>query len=272
MRHQSMRKGSLVFSLAHKLSLQEALDENDHSSESHYPLLYPYSLSVIFPAYNEAENIHTTITSALNALPSLVSDFEIIVVNDGSKDETGAIAEALASSTPAVRVFHHPVNRGCGAALATGFGTATKEFCFYMDSDGQFDIRDLGRLLPMLHTYDGVFGYRIHRQDSLLRKVNAWGWNLLIRCIFHLQIRDIDGAFKIFRTDYLRQIQLEAHGAMMLTELVYKFAKAGYTYTQVGVNHYPRVKGHSTGGNLKVILRAFRELGYYAQKWSAEEL
>ncbi len=272
MRHQSMREGSLLFSLAHKLSRQEFLDENDHSSESHYPSLYPYSLSVIFPAYNEAENIHTTIASALSALPSLVSDFEIIVVNDGSKDETGAIAEAFASSTSSVRVLHHPANRGCGAALATGFRVATKEFCFYMDSDGQFDIWDLRRLLPLLRTYDGVFGYRIHRQDSLLRKLNAWGWNLLIRCIFNLHIRDIDGAFKIFRTDYLRHIQLEAHGALMLTELVYKFSRAGYTYTQVGVNHYPRVKGHSTGGNPKVILRAFRELGYYAQKWNAEEL
>jgi hypothetical protein len=140
-----------------------------------------------------------------------------------------------------------------------------------MDSDGQFDIRDLDRLLPMLREYDGVFGYRIHRQDSVLRKVNAWGWNLLIRHIFNLRIRDIDGAFKIFRTAYLRQVQLEAYGAMMLTELVYKFSRAGYTYTQVGVNHYPRMKGCSTGGNLKVILRAFKELGYYARKWSAEE-
>ena len=261
-----------MFSLTHGLSEQKPLDGNSHSPESHRPSLYPYSLSVIFPAYNEAENIHTTITSALSVLPSLVSDFEIIVINDGSKDETGAIAEALATSTPTVRVCHHPVNRGCGAALATGFGAATKEFCFYMDSDGQFDIRDLDRLLPMLREYDGVFGYRIRRQDSLLRKINAWGWNLLIRRVFNLQVRDIDGAFKIFRTVYLREIQLEANGALMLTELVYKFSRAGYTYTQVGVNHYPRIKGHSTGGNLKVILRAFKELGYYAQKWSTEEI
>jgi putative flippase GtrA/GT2 family glycosyltransferase len=233
---------------------------------------YLYSLSVIFPAYNEAENIRTTIYSALRALPSLVWDFEIIVVDDGSKDGTGAVAEAIASSTPYVRVLHHPINKGYGAALATGFGAATKEFCFYMDSDGQFDIRDLGRLLPMLHEYDGVFGYRIHRRDPLLRKLNSWGWNLLVRFIFNLKIRDIDGAFKIFRTDYFRQVQLEARGALMPTELVYKFARAGYTYTEIAVNHYPRVKGHPTGANLKVIWRAFRELSYYTRKWSTEEL
>lgn len=231
---------------------------------------YPYSLSVIFPAYNEEENIHTTIYAALNALPSLVRDFEIIVVDDGSKDNTGIIADTIASSTAYVRAIHHPINRGCGAALATGFGAATKEFCFYMDSDGQFDIRDLSKLLPMLHKYDGVFGYRVDRQDHWIRKLNAWGWNLIVRNTFDLKIRDIDGAFKIFPTAYFSKVQLEARGALMLTELVYKFARAGYTYTEVGVNHYPRVKGRSTGANPKVIWRAFRELGYYAQKWSAD--
>jgi glycosyltransferase involved in cell wall biosynthesis len=234
--------------------------------------LYRYSLSVILPAYNEAENIQSTIASVLSALPPLVSDFEIIVVNDGSKDQTGAVAATIASSTRGIKVIHHPVNKGYGAALATGFRAASKEFCFYMDSDGQFDINDLGKLLPMLHEYDGVFGYRIHRQDSLIRKLNAWGWNQLVRFIFNLKIRDIDSGFKIFRTDYFKQVQLESSGALMPTELVYKFARAGYTYTEVGVNHYPRPKGRSRKANLKGNLRAFGELVHYAQKWGTEKL
>ena len=171
-----------------------------------------------------------------------MSDFEIIVVDDGSKDQTGVIVEALARLRRGIRVIHHPVNRGYGAALKTGFAAATKEFCFYMDSDGQFDIRDLGKLLPMLNEYDGVFGYRMQRRDSWMRKVNAWGWNLLVRFVFNLKVRDIDSGFKIFHTDYFRQIQLETHGALMPTELVYKFARAGYTHAEVGVKHYPRLK------------------------------
>ncbi len=234
--------------------------------------LYRYSLSVILPAYNEAENIQSTIASVLSVLPPLVSDFEIIVVNDGSKDKTGVVAATIASSTRGIKVIHHPVNKGYGAALATGFRAASKEFCFYMDSDGQFDIRDLSKLLPMLHEYDGVFGYRMRRQDSLIRKLNAWGWNHLVRFIFNLKIRDIDSGFKIFRTDYFRQVQLESSGALMPTELVYKFARAGYTYTEVGVNHYPRPQGRSRRANLKGILGAFRELVHYAQKWGTEKL
>ena len=234
--------------------------------------LYRYSLSVILPAYNEAENIQATLYAVLNVLPPLVSDFEIIVVDDGSKDQTGAIVESLAYSIPVIRVIHHPVNRGYGAALATGFGAATKEFCFYMDSDGQFDIRDLSKLLPLLQEYDGVFGYRVRRRDSWMRKVNAWGWNLLIRFTFNLKIRDVDSAFKIFRTDCVRQVQLESHGPLMPTELVYKFARAGYAYAEVGVKHYPRVKGRSRKANLGSTLCAFRELSYYVQKWGAEKL
>jgi putative flippase GtrA/GT2 family glycosyltransferase len=233
---------------------------------------YDVSLSVVFPAYNEEGNIHQTIYEALFALPHLVRDYEIIVVNDGSKDGTGAIADAIACTIPErVTVIHHSPNKGYGAALTSGFLAASKEFTFYMDSDGQFDIRDLARLLPQLEQYDGVFGYRIDRQDTFFRKCISWGWNSLMRFIFRIHIRDIDGAFKIFRTAYFQDILLETRGAMIDAELIYKFSRAGYTYTEVGVTHYPRTKGESSGGNPLVILKAFKELLYYANKWSTEE-
>jgi glycosyltransferase involved in cell wall biosynthesis len=232
---------------------------------------YPYSLSLVLPAYNEWENIAETLYAALNILPSLVQDFEIIVVNDHSNDETGVIAEAIASMTGSIRVLHHATNRGCGAALATGFAVASKEYSFYMDSDGQFDISDLCIMLPELHEYDGVFGYRIDRKDTFARKLNALLWNIIIRFIFNLKIHDIDCGFKIFRTEYFKRVKLEAEGALMLTELVYKFARAGYSYAEVGVQHYPRVKGRPTGANMSVIVRAFKELLYYTQKWGIEE-
>lgn len=239
-------------------------------SQSHISR-FPLSLSVVLPAYNEEAIIATTVEKAIQALTQIVADFEVLVVNDGSKDRTGEIVAAIAEQEPRVRLVTHQVNQGAGAALVSGFVQASKTYTFYMDSDGQFDIYDLNWLLPQLENYDGVFGYRLDRQDSWMRKVNAWGWNQLVRAIFNVQVRDIDCAFKVFRTDYFRQVALEARGAVLLTEVVYKFTRAGYDYTQIPVQHLPREAGNATGAKLSVIARAFKELFFYAAKWRKEE-
>lgn len=232
---------------------------------------FPLSLSVVLPAYNEEAVIATTVTNAVEALVQIVADFEILVVNDGSQDRTGEIVAAIAERESRVRLITHQVNQGAGAALVSGFMQATKSYTFYMDSDGQFDIYDLAALLPHLDTYDGVFGYRFDRQDTWMRKLNAWGWNQLVRLIFHMRIKDIDCAFKVFRTDYFQQVVLEARGAVLLTEVVYKFTRAGYGYTQIPVKHLPREAGKATGASPSVILRAFKEMFFYAAKWYREE-
>lgn len=232
---------------------------------------FPLSLSVVLPAYNEEAVIAITVEKAICALDQIVADFEIIVVNDGSRDKTGEIVAAIVARDPRVRLITHQVNQGAGAALVSGFVQASKTYTFYMDSDGQFDIYDLSWLLPHLGTYDGVFGYRLDRQDSWMRKVNAWGWNQLVRAVFTLQVRDIDCAFKIFPTEYFRQVVLEARGAVLLTEVVYKFTRSGYRYTQIPVKHLPREAGKATGAKLSVIVRAFKELFFYATKWHKEE-
>jgi len=235
------------------------------------PSYFPVSISIVLPAYNEEAVIATTVARVFQALSRMVTDFEILVVNDGSKDRTGAIVAAMAAQQPRVRPITHRVNQGAGAALVSGFMRATKAYTFYMDSDGQFDIYDLARLLPYVGEYDGVFGYRLHRQDTWIRKFNAWCWNRVVRFVFNVRVRDIDCAFKIFRTDYLRQVVLEARGALLLTEVVYKFAHAGYSYTEVPVRHLPRAGGNPTGAKPSVILRAFKELFFYASKWYEEE-
>ena len=232
---------------------------------------FPVSISIVLPAYNEEVVIATTVRRVFLALSRMVADFEILVVNDGSKDRTGAIVGAIAAQEPRVRLITHQVNQGAGAALVSGFMRASKAYTFYMDADGQFDINDLVRLLPYLGEYDGVFGYRFDRQDPWMRKFNAWCWNKVVRFVFNLRVRDIDCAFKVFRTDYFRQVVLEARGALLLTEVVYKFARAGYNYTEVPVRHLPREGGNPTGAKPSVILRAFKELFYYAQKWQEEE-
>jgi len=232
---------------------------------------FPISISIVLPAYNEEAVIATTVSRVFQALSRMGADFEILVVNDGSKDRTGAIVAAIAMQEPRVRLVTHQVNQGAGAALVSGFIRATKAYTFYMDADGQFDINDLVRMLPYLREYDGVFGYRFNRRDSWLRKLYAWGWNHLVRFVFNLSIKDIDCAFKIFRTDYFRRVVLEARGALLLTEVVYKFARAGYIYTELPVRHLPREGGNPTGAKPRVILRAFKELFYYASKWHEEE-
>ena len=230
-----------------------------------------HSLSIILPAYNEAQVIASTVSTAHSVLDGWKWDFEIIVVNDGSTDQTGAILAALAARDPRIRLVTHPVNQGYGAALVSGFAAATKELTFFMDADGQFDISDLQTFFLFIDRYDAVIGYRMDRQDSWMRKLNAWGWKLLIGWVLGVLVRDVDCAFKLLHTDFLRQHPLQTRGAMINAELLYALKQAGGTYQELGVQHLPRQAGRATGAKLSVILRAFRELFSYAHKWRREK-
>jgi glycosyltransferase involved in cell wall biosynthesis len=230
-----------------------------------------HSLSIVLPAYNEDAVIGVTLVQVLNVLAAWVQDLEIIVVNDGSTDRTGVIISTIIEVEPRVRVVTHERNQGYGSALVDGFAAATKELTFFMDSDGQFDIHDLARLLLFIDEYDAVIGYRLDRQDTWVRKLNAWGWNLLTRNVLGIHARDIDCAFKLLRTNFLHQHPLETRGAMINAELLYKLKRVGYTYREVGVHHLPRQGGRATGANLRVIARAFRELFHFTREWRREE-
>lgn len=229
------------------------------------------SVSAVLPAHNEEAAIASTLQSVLCTLASWLADFEIIVVNDGSSDRTGAILDEIAAAQPRVRIIHHPTNQGYGAALVSGFEACSKDLVFFMDADGQFDIRDLADFFPLLEHYDAVLGYRINRQDTWMRKANALGWKLLVRLVFGIRVRDVDCAFKLYNGTFFREHHLETRGAMINTEMLYKFTRAGYTYTQLGVHHLPRKGGKATGARPLVILRAFRELFTCAWKWRREE-
>ena len=257
----------VVFVTNNSHGKENIFQARSQSEITHFPL----NLSVVLPAYNEEAVIATTVENAIDVLNRIVNDFEILVVDDGSSDKTGEIVASIVTQDPRVHLITHQVNQGAGAALVSGFVQASKTYTFYMDSDGQFDISDLNWLLPLLGEYDGVFGYRLDRLDSWMRKMNAWGWNQLVRTVFNMRVRDIDCAFKIFPTKYFHQVVLEARGAMLLTEVVYKFIRAGYLYTQIPVKHLPREAGKATGAKLSVILRAFKELFFYARKWHKEE-
>ncbi len=235
------------------------------------PLPAAHSLSVVLPVYNEEQVIATTVEQVIRYLAGCSGDFEVIVVNDGSSDRTAAILAELARRDGRVRVLTHERNQGYGAALADGFAAATKELTFFMDSDGQFDIRELQRFLPLIGTYDAVIGYRCKRQDTLMRRLNAWGWKLIVGLALQVHVRDIDCAFKLLRTDFLHRYPLETRGAMINAELLYRLKRSGCRVKEVGVRHLPRQGGRATGAKLSVIGRAFWELFLYRRRWRHEE-
>jgi glycosyltransferase involved in cell wall biosynthesis len=218
------------------------------------------SISVFFPCYNEQENVGRTVEKALDVLEKLNADFEVIIVDDGSSDNTGRIADELSARHGRIKVVHHRGNLGYGAALQSGFKAATKELVFYTDGDGQFDINEMPPLLSLMEQYDIVSCYRLNRQDSIIRKINGWCWTKLVCLLFGMKIRDIDCAFKLYKREIFDKIELSSKGALIDAEILARAVRKGYRITQKGVHHYPRAAGKQTGASVRVIIRAFREL------------
>ncbi len=224
------------------------------------PPLSPLTLTIFFPCYNEEANVERVTRQALEVGRAIAAELEVIIVNDGSRDRTGEIADRLAAEIPEVRAVHNRPNRGYGGALQAGFAAATKNWIFYTDGDGQFDIGELPKLLPLLADHDIVSCYRLDRQDSPMRKLNAWAWTTLVNLLFRMGVRDIDCAFKIYPKPFIDRIELHSEGALIDTEMLAKARNLGLSIAQVGVHHYPRTAGTQSGANLRVILRAFKEL------------
>ncbi|WP_320046876.1 glycosyltransferase family 2 protein [uncultured Ilyobacter sp.] len=224
------------------------------------PPLKPLSLTIFFPCYNEEANVEQVTRKAVEVGRQVADDLEVLIVNDGSKDGTKEIADRLAEEIPEVRAVHNNPNRGYGGALQRGFREATKNWIFYTDGDGQFDLGEIPRVLPLLAQYDIVSCYRLDRKDPFMRKANAFAWSTLVNMLFHIGVKDIDGAFKFYPKSFIDAIELHSTGALIDTEMLAKARNLNLSIGQVGVNHYPRTAGEQTGANLKVILRAFKEL------------
>ena len=219
------------------------------------------ALSYFFPAHNEAANLRGLVEEALATLPSLAEAFEVVIVDDGSRDATPQIADELAAADPRVRAVHHPRNLGYGAALRTGFASARHDLIAFTDGDRQFRVADIGRLTARYAEggAEAVVGYRIKRADPLVRTLYARAYRLANRVFFGLTITDVDCACKLFRRDALRGICVESGGAFFSAELLIKLRAAGRTVVEVGVPHYPRTAGSPTGAKPGVILRAVRD-------------
>jgi glycosyltransferase involved in cell wall biosynthesis len=220
-------------------------------------------LSYFFPAHDEEANLEALVSEALDRLPALARTFEIIVVDDGSRDATPAIADRLAAEHPdLVRAVHHPTNLGYGVALRSGFRAARYDLVAFTDGDRQFKVADLGRLTARLAQGDEpdvVAGYRIKRADPLVRTLYARAYRLANRIFFGLKVRDVDCACKLFRRSALAGLRVESGGAFFSAELLIKLRARGRTVVEVGVPHYPRTAGSATGARPRVVLRAVRD-------------
>lgn len=217
-------------------------------------------LSVFFPFYNEEANIAAQTKQALKIIPQFAEKFEIILVDDGSADKTGQIGQKLAADHPNVVLVSHSKNRGYGGALKSGFRKAKYEWIFFSDGDRQFDLKEIGRLLPLTSQADLVIGYRQKRADTPIRLINAKLFNLLIRLLFGLKVTDIDCAFKLIKKEVVNSLELKSDGALISSELLIKAQKAGYKIAQTPVSHYPRKIGSPTGANPRVIFKAFYDI------------
>lgn len=216
-------------------------------------------ISIFFPAFNDAGSIGLLVNSAFEILPTLTDDYEVIVVNDGSTDETRGVLAELERHYPQLRIVEHPSNQGYGAALRSGFQHATRELVFYTDGDGQYDVRQLpalhARLTPAV---DVVNGYKVKRADKAHRGMLGGVYNRLARLLFRLPIRDVDCDFRLLRRSALERINLSSSSGAICVELVRKLRSAGATFAEVPVNHYPRLHGRSQFFTpRRVILTAF---------------
>lgn len=217
-------------------------------------------LSVFLPCHNEEANVERTVNGLLGALGRIAREGEVIVVDDGSRDRTGEIAERLAAANPRVKVVHHLVNRGYGGAVISGILASKQPYVLLCDGDGQFDPSDLELLVPKIAVCDVVVGWRRRRADPLMRRVNGKAWTTLVRVLFGIRLHDIDCGFKLFKRQCLDGLELRSRGAMISTELMARLAAGGARICEVEVRHLPRSAGEQSGANFKVIVRAFVEL------------
>src|ERR1700730_4345952 len=222
-----------------------------------------YSVSAVLPAYNKEAIIERTVRHVAGGLRAQAHDFEIIVSNDGSRDNTAGVLAYLQAREPDLnlRVVTHDRNRGYGAALASGFDAARKDLIFLTDGDKQFDVTELSDFLPAMNAQtDLVIGWRRKRADPPMRKLNALGWKLLVNLLFGYTARDVDCAFKLFRRRVWESMTVQSRGATFSAEFLIKARRVGFHEKKLPRSHFPRTAVSRTGARPDVIVRAFAEL------------
>ena len=239
------------------------------------------SLSVVLPAYNEEANIGPMVDAALEVLPSVAEDYEVLIVDDGSRDATASVAQDLVDRHyPSVRLLVHDGNRGYGVAIRTGFQSSRGDLVFYTDADRQFDISELAYFLALAQTADLVIGFRVYRYDTAIRSIVSWIYNRIVSVLFRVAVRDVDCAFKLMRREVVDKLDLQSDDFFIDTEIVACARRWNFSIAQKGVRHYPRVAGETTvvlgdvPRTLKTVARMWRRihLPSRAQRLEAETI
>jgi glycosyltransferase involved in cell wall biosynthesis len=220
----------------------------------------PTSITYFFPAYNEEGNLTPMVQQALKVLPAFASEFDIVIVDDGSRDGTEVEGQRLADLHPQVTYHRHAGNLGYGEAIRSGLKALRGEVAFYTDGDQQFDLGELSQAWPLLAGADVVAGYRIKRADQAYRLFIAWTYNRLIRVVFGLRMHDVDCAFKLIRREVVESVDPTSGGAFFSAEFLLRAHHQGFRVVEVGVHHYPRTLGKSKGATPRVILRTVKEM------------
>lgn len=225
------------------------------------------SLSVFFPAYYDEKNIGKVVHKAIKVLEELqLKDYEITIIEDASPDKCGEVADELARQYPKVKVIHHEKNRGYGATIYEGFTTAKLDYVFYTDGDNQFDLEELKKFVALVPYSDLVVGYRKKKQYSTYRKITSFVYNLVLRWAFDIDYIDVDCAFKIIKRDLFDKITINTKDAFIDAEILIQAKRLGYTSTEIGVKHLPRVDGVSTAARPSIIFRTIKEIYQYKKK------
>ncbi len=217
-------------------------------------------VSFFCPAYNDQDNIRSTVENVIGTLESLEQDYEIIIVEDGSPDGTAEVADALAEEYPGVKVIHHKTNRGYGGALRSGFCHAVSfDKVAYTDGDGQYDFAEFTLLLQAYDSGCAVAGYRLNRADSRKRVIQTGMFGLLLKLLFRLNVRDVNCSMKLFSRETLSDIVITSDSAFIDAEILIKLQRNGVEIRQVGVHHRPRLHGIASGAKLSVVLSTIRD-------------
>lgn len=217
------------------------------------------SLSVILPAYNEGLNITTAIEAVFRSTMDLFEDVEVIVVDDGSSDNTSELVQQMQEKEQRLRLVKHDHNLGYGAALRSGFSKAENKYLFFTDADNQFDLNEIALLAKHLSEYNMVLGYREKRQDPMHRIINSNIGNFLARTLLGIKVKDINCAFKFFERKLIQDLPLTSNGALINTEVLAYAKKQSWSFIQCPVTHLPRESGTQTGAKLSVIFKTFME-------------
>lgn len=218
-------------------------------------------ISCLFPMYNEERNVRQVLFAAAGVLDKRCQEYEIVVVNDGSRDGTGRIAEELSAEDNRIKVVNHDRNQGYGAALRSGFRACRHEIIFQCDGDNQYDLKEIDKLTPYINDFDFVIGYRIKRSDPFYRTLEALWYRFLLWAMFGIKLRDANCAFKLFKKSILDRLDLESSGAIINGEIFVKARKSGFDrIKEVGVHHYPRRAGKQTGSNPGVLWEALMSI------------